>query len=303
MTVHRSSLSSCCDRRPVALGSIFLFIVTSGAADAATLDATTVSDETTIVADGSSEGQRFAQPGISVATPNDLDAAGQMVTVTGAGYQPGQGLYIQFCARPTGTLGTAEGRAKECNPDQTNDQSVWKTPVPATGDFSVQLRVVSAFGDTDCTKVACGVFSRKDHIGGATDFSQDAFASVSFRSAAPPAPVPATNASSAPTAESAASPAPSSGSAATLAVGALPATTRASGAPPALAAANAGTAPSSSAAQLASTGIPTTALAVAALALIVLGRLLIRCSRRSRLLDTGHAPEVGTLLGQPPRSP
>jgi LPXTG-motif cell wall-anchored protein len=111
------------------------------------------------------------------------------LTVTGSGFAPGGGVYVQFCPQPAGALGTAGGRATGCNPDTTN-HVVWKTPIPADGTLSVELNVVSGWAGVDCTTQTCGVFVRKDHLGGATDYSQDAFSGVAFTATADPAPAP-----------------------------------------------------------------------------------------------------------------
>ena len=123
-----------------------------------------------------------ASPSVIVRPATGV-APGAMVTVDGSGFAPGGGVYVMFCAKPTAATGTADGRAKACNPDQANDHTVWKTPIAADGRFSVQLKVESSFGSTDCTKVECGVFVRRDHMGGATDFSQDAYTPVAFAAA------------------------------------------------------------------------------------------------------------------------
>ncbi|MGD9797907.1 MAG: neocarzinostatin apoprotein domain-containing protein [Acidimicrobiia bacterium] len=131
-----------------------------------------------------------AGPAIAVSKTTGLDPAGDRVTVSGTGYAPGQGLYIQFCPQPGGALGTAGGRATGCNPDQGNDHTIWKTPVAGDGTWSVELAIQSSWGSTNCTTTTCGVFTRRDHMGGATDFSQDAFLAVQFAAAAEPAPTP-----------------------------------------------------------------------------------------------------------------
>jgi LPXTG-motif cell wall-anchored protein len=112
-----------------------------------------------------------------------LDPAGELISVTGHGFTPGQGVYVMFCVQPAGQLGTEDGRADTCNPDQSNDHTVWKTPIAANGEFTVDLRVESTFEGTDCTTSTCGVFVRRDHMGGATDYSQDTFAPVTFANA------------------------------------------------------------------------------------------------------------------------
>jgi hypothetical protein len=158
------------------------------------------------------------RPTISVSPATGV-APGSMVTVSGSGFAPGGGVYVMFCARPTGELGTQGGRAASstCNPDQSNDHTVWKTPIPADGTFSVQLKVESTFASTDCTKTTCGVFVRKDHMGGASDYSQDAFAPVTFSAAAAPTPAPATATPPAPAARPATGNAAVAGAATTAA--------------------------------------------------------------------------------------
>ena len=128
-----------------------------------------------------------ASPSISLSKPT-LSPGTDKVTVNGKGFAAGGGVYVMFCQNPAGAVGTAAGRASSCNPDQAT-YTIWKTPVPADGTFSVVLDVQSAWGSVDCASAAnCGVFVRKDHMGGATDYSQDAFAPVSFAAAAQPAP-------------------------------------------------------------------------------------------------------------------
>lgn len=119
-----------------------------------------------------------SSPSLVLSKADGLDPAGELISVTGQGFTPGQGVYVMFCVQPAGQLGTEGGRADTCNPDQSSDRTVWKTPVAANGEFTVDLRVESTFGGTDCTTVTCGVFVRRDHMGGATDYSQDAFAPV-----------------------------------------------------------------------------------------------------------------------------
>jgi hypothetical protein len=98
------------------------------------------------------------------------------VTVTGTGYTPGQGVYVRFCEQPAGVLGTPAGRATVCN--AAVDQ--WITPIPASGEMSTTIAVSGTIGTSDCTVVTCGIFMRRDHVGGSTDFSSDTFTPVSF---------------------------------------------------------------------------------------------------------------------------
>lgn len=263
--------------RAVVAGALLAMGVFAAPAYAVTVGVLPEESAAALAAAGEIPGDRLAQPSVSVSPSTDVDPAGQMVTVRGVGYQAGQGLYIQFCAQPTGTLGTTAGRAGTCNPDQTNDQSVWKTPVATTGDFSVSLRVVPSFAGTNCLEVTCGVFTRKDHVGGATDFSQDAFTALSFRAAA------------APTSGSPPAPAPSTGPSADNTATPVVANTGVAAASPLSAPVTPTAAPSSALASarpsaspiLAATGTATTGLTVLAVALIGSGAALLLARDRS----------------------
>jgi len=112
-------------------------------------------------------------------------ADGETITVKGTGFVPNQGVYVQFCARPAGQIGTSAGRADRCYPEQDGTHTVWVTPIGADGTFSTPLVVAGTFTtaggeEIDCSVTACGVFVRRDHDGGSADYSQDAYAGVAF---------------------------------------------------------------------------------------------------------------------------
>ena len=121
-------------------------------------------------------------------------ADGETLTATGTGFVPEQGVYLQYCEKPTGQAGTAAGRATRCFPGQDGTHTVWVTPIPANGELTSPVVVEKSFELTggevvDCsTAGACGVFVRRDHNGGATDYSQDGFVPIAFGDGtAPPA--------------------------------------------------------------------------------------------------------------------
>ena len=123
---------------------------------------------------------------VSVSKATDV-LDGESITVDGAGFTPEQGVYVQWCAAPTGQVGTAAGRAGQCYPEQDGTHTVWVTPIAASGEFRTPLTAERSFtladGTTeiDCSVAgACGVFVRRDHNGGAADYSQDAFVPVAF---------------------------------------------------------------------------------------------------------------------------
>jgi hypothetical protein len=128
-----------------------------------------------------------AAPSLSVAPSTGLNPAGATVTINGSGYTPAQGIYVRFCQQPPGVPGSGpSGRATNC--DGTRDQ--WITPIPASGTFGTTMTLAKVFGTTDCGVVTCGIFTRRDHLGGATDYSSDAFFPVSFSGAAQVAAAP-----------------------------------------------------------------------------------------------------------------
>lgn len=139
-----------------------------------------VPEETTTTTSGpTSSVPSRTRPSISLDRSVDL-AGGDVITVAGKGFEPDQGVYVRVCEEPTGTLGTSAGRARNCYPEQDGTHTVWVNPVGAGGTWTTPLTVTDSFGDVDCLTTACGVFVRRDHSGGATDFSQDAYVGITF---------------------------------------------------------------------------------------------------------------------------
>jgi hypothetical protein len=111
-------------------------------------------------------------------------ADGQVITVTGKGYDLKTGIYVTFCVIP------AKGKRPElCGPfDITgkNNQSVWVSSNPpiyavtlvtpftritkklnfqkvTTGSFRVQVPATRMIGTYDCKVVKCAILTRADH--------------------------------------------------------------------------------------------------------------------------------------------
>ena len=119
----------------------------------------------------------------------NVDAAinvtdGQMLTVTGKGYDLNTGIYVTFCVIPP------KGKRPElCGPfDVTgkNNQAVWVSSNPpvyaillvkpfdkvtkkvkgksvTTGSFKVQVPATRMIGSYDCKVVKCAILTRADH--------------------------------------------------------------------------------------------------------------------------------------------
>ena len=120
----------------------------------------------------------------------NLTIAGDVVTVTASNIPAGEGIYLRLCA---GTLAdAAKGRPADC---VGMDKTVWaSTDAGSLAQHAsdatqpLQVPVVAQFtsGDKtiDCTKVACGIHVRRDHMGGSTDFTLDRFIPLTFGPAA-----------------------------------------------------------------------------------------------------------------------
>jgi hypothetical protein len=119
----------------------------------------------------------------------NLALTGQVVNVTVANLPASTGVYVRLCA---GTLEDAT-KARPANCAGMAD-TAWVTTNPAalgqgakalTGPIALNVPSSFVSGSTtvDCTKVACGIAVRRDHLGGTADYSLDRFIPVTFASA------------------------------------------------------------------------------------------------------------------------
>jgi hypothetical protein len=127
---------------------------------------------------------------VSADKTQNLALAGDVVTVTASNIPAGEGIYVRLCA---GTLAdAAKGRPADC---VGMDKTVWAstdatalTQGATDATKPLKVSVVSQFtsnGKTiDCTMVACGLHVRRDHMGGATDYTLDRFIPLTFGAAA-----------------------------------------------------------------------------------------------------------------------
>lgn len=125
----------------------------------------------------------------------NLNIAGDTLTLTVDGLPAGQGVYMRLCA---GTLAEA-AKARPTNCVGLNATAWVTTDAAALRQGAkllagpVSLAVPSNFvsGETkiDCTQVACGIHVRRDHLGGSADFSLDRFIPLTFGAPKPSATI------------------------------------------------------------------------------------------------------------------
>ncbi|WP_436794259.1 HtaA domain-containing protein [Actinospongicola halichondriae] len=140
------------------------------------------------------------QPSVEVTPSADLDPAGATVSISGSGFGgASDGVYVRLCAAADGETGTVAGRpgADRC----LGDPQLWVSNFPGAsapmgeGSFDVDLDVVATFTGSegaafDCGVDQCGIATRRDHFGGADDFSLDTFTPISFAESDPTDPDP-----------------------------------------------------------------------------------------------------------------
>ncbi|MEO6987173.1 MAG: hypothetical protein ABI239_00820, partial [Aquihabitans sp.] len=129
-----------------------------------------------------------AGPDYTAMPTTGLDRAGDTIRVEGTGYTDDEGLYVRFCAAPSGPLGVAESRpaAADCNGQGTWVTNTMTMPGIAPmvdGAWSADLDALLTFGAVDCAEAeSCGVFIQRDRHG-MTDFSYDSFTPATFAAA------------------------------------------------------------------------------------------------------------------------
>lgn len=141
---------------------------------------------------------------LTVNKSTGLNRAGEMVTVSGSGYDVNKGIYVAFCvdngagAVPTPCGGGADtsgssGASQWISSNPPSYGEGLAIPYGSGGSFRVQIKVSPKIGDVDCTTRRCAVISRNDHTR-SSDRSQDVRIPVTFAAVAAPkttAPAPA----------------------------------------------------------------------------------------------------------------
>lgn len=126
---------------------------------------------------------------IAVTKSQQIDPAGERISVKGHGFDDGHGLYVALCAIP------ADGKAPGPCASGSTDTSAWISSNPPDyakdraraygngGNFEVELLIEPVIdASTDCRQVACGITTRSDDTA-ASDRSYDLFVPVSFAAA------------------------------------------------------------------------------------------------------------------------
>jgi hypothetical protein len=128
---------------------------------------------------------------LTVSKANDVNPAGETITVDGKGYDNTKGIYVAFCV-----VQPADKAPSPCGGGQdrsgSSGESVWvssnpplyarglTTPYGKGGTFHVQVHVQAMLNETtDCRKVLCAISTRNDHTR-SSDRSQDVYVPLHF---------------------------------------------------------------------------------------------------------------------------
>lgn len=117
---------------------------------------------------------------------------GDVVTVSGTGFNPAKGIYVAFCVRPEpGQPPSPCGGGADTDGSSNASQWISSNPPPygkslaipysSGGSFRVSIRVSEVIGDVDCRAGHCVIATRADHTR-SSDRSQDVFVPITFRS-------------------------------------------------------------------------------------------------------------------------
>ncbi|MGW0820293.1 immunoglobulin I-set domain protein [Streptomyces sp. NPDC002845] len=131
------------------------------------------------------EGQK-----LTVSASANLDPDGEMLRVTGEGYDETKGIYVALCKDngdnrvPTPCLGGADetgsgSASKWIVPEGDPNEGTLAITYGDGGTFDVELGITAKDNSLDCAKVACSVITRVDHRAGG-DRSQDVRIPVTF---------------------------------------------------------------------------------------------------------------------------
>ena len=120
----------------------------------------------------------------------NLALTGQVVKVTVNDLPAATGIYLRICAGTVADAAKARPAACASMSDTawvtTNAAALGQGAKPLNGPVALKApsTFVAAGATVDCTLTPCGIAVRRDHLGGATDFSLDRFIPVTFAAAA-----------------------------------------------------------------------------------------------------------------------
>lgn len=128
---------------------------------------------------------------VTVSRAVGLNPSGQLVTVTGRGFNPRVGIYVALCRTPTRGVrpGPCGGGV---DMDGSSQSSAWVSSNPPPygralaqpyrpgGRFTVRINVASQIGDVDCRVESCAIVTRADHLR-INDRSADVVIPVKFQ--------------------------------------------------------------------------------------------------------------------------
>ena len=115
-----------------------------------------------------------------------LNAAGDTITANVSGLAGDQGIYVRLCAIPAEASTNTSARPTQCDGQGKWVSNLVASQVIGAGKAAepIKLDVKAVFivkdATVDCTKVACAIHTRRDHFGGAADFTLDRYYPVSF---------------------------------------------------------------------------------------------------------------------------
>ncbi|GMU78458.1 MAG: hypothetical protein AMXMBFR46_12530 [Acidimicrobiia bacterium] len=155
----------------------------------AALSAVLVLAGATVALAAPAHAQVTTTPSLTVSQSADLDGTGQLLEVSGSGFDTteGRGIYVAFCVVPPPGLAPGPCGGRPGVPGggaawiATGDYSVSNGGVAfgPGGTFSVQVLATPMIDTLDCRRVQCAVATRSDHRRPA-DRSQDVLVPVSF---------------------------------------------------------------------------------------------------------------------------
>lgn len=137
-------------------------------------------------------------PALEVSKTTDLDPEGELVTITGSGYDESKGIYVALCVIPEeGQPPTPCVGEVSMTGDTTQQAWITSNPLPGTegivtpfgpgGTFEVELEIIAADDSTNCLEVDCAIVSRADHRFPG-DRSQDVIVPVTWADGTDPEP-------------------------------------------------------------------------------------------------------------------